>query len=75
MSDNYRPDLSPYGVVIPKPPGPPDEEALGTALGNASKPLPGATALRLYLEQQTREAASEAIRRGLDRPLTHWDPA
>lgn len=72
MSDNYRPDLSPYGVVIPKPP---ETEALDAAIENASKPLPGATALRLYLEQQTKDAAAEMNRRGLDRPLTHWDPA
>lgn len=69
-SANYRPDLSEYGVVIP-----PDREALETALSNASKPLPGSTALRIYLEQQTKDAAAETNRQALDRPLTHWDPA
>ena len=97
MSANYRPDLSPYGVVIPPdPPAPvklppvtvsrdilthhpyPEDiarEALETALENASKPLPGSTALRIYLEQQTREAAAEAVSRGLDHPTYRMDLA
>ena len=75
-SANYRPDLSEFGVVIPKPPEP---EALDAAIANASKPLPGSTALRLYLEEQTREAA-QAIPEPLDVPVGiwntgEWDPA
>lgn len=71
-SANYRPDLSPYGVVIPKPP---ETEALNAAIGNASKPLPGSTALRIYLAEQAKDAAAATTRQALDRPLTHWDPA
>lgn len=69
-SANYRPDLTEYGVVIPR-----DREALETALSNASKPLPGSTALRIYLAEQAKDAAAEMNRRALDRLPTHWDSA
>lgn len=57
MSENYRPDLSEFGVVIPP------------------EPLPGASALRTYLAEQTRDPASEAIPEPLDVPPGHWGPA